>query len=116
MLRTGDDALAEMVSVDEENEPGPALTEVETALVRYAVEELGGAFKVGRLYDALGERISHRQIVKRSQTWERRGWLTEPQRNAQGHPIGRQVTDDLRQLAGVDAPADISPAPGQGER
>ena len=48
VLRTGDDALAEMVSVDEENEPGPVLTEVETALVRYAVEELDGAFTINR--------------------------------------------------------------------
>ena len=113
VLRTGDDALSEMVSVDEENEPGPALTEVETALVRYAVEELGGAFKVDPLYAAMKGEASRRQIVKRGRHWEQCGWLTEPQRDENGHPIGRQVTPALQELAGI-TPAHEDPAPSVG--
>jgi DNA segregation ATPase FtsK/SpoIIIE-like protein len=80
----------------------PALSDVELALVHYAVEQLGGAFIVGKLYDALGDRISRRQINKLAKRWEQRGWLTEPQRDENGHPIGRQVTPEL---AGLAAPA-----------
>jgi hypothetical protein len=103
VLRAGDEAFTELVSVDEENELGPALSDVEIALVRYAVEELDGAFTVNRLYDALGDEISKRQIIKKSKMWERRGWLTEPQRNENGHPIGRQVTGALLELAALSA-------------
>jgi len=110
VLRAGDDALAKLVSVDEENETGPVLTEVETALVRYAVEELDGAFKVDPLYAAMKGEASRRQIVKRGRHWEQCGWLTEPQRDENGHPIGRQVTLVLQELAGF-APAHESPTP-----
>jgi DNA segregation ATPase FtsK/SpoIIIE-like protein len=101
VLRAGDEAFTELVSVDEENELGPALSDVEVALVRYAVEELDGAFTVNRLYDALGDEISRRQINYRAKDWERRGWLTPPQRDESGHPIGRQVTPELKNLAGI---------------
>jgi DNA segregation ATPase FtsK/SpoIIIE-like protein len=106
------DFISEQVTVERPAADQSILSDVERALVRYAVEELSGAFKVGRLYEALGEQVSYRQINKRAKTWERRGWLTAPQRNERGHPIGRQVTDELRRLAGVDVP----PASGQGER
>jgi hypothetical protein len=101
VLRAGDEALTELVSVDEENELGPALSEVEVAMVRHAVEELDGAFTVGKLYDAMSERISHRQVNNLAKSWQRRGWLTPPQRDANGHPIGRQVTPELKNLAGI---------------
>jgi DNA segregation ATPase FtsK/SpoIIIE-like protein len=106
------DFISEQVTVERPAEDQSVLSDVERALVRHAVEELGGAFKVSKLYGSLGGQVSHRQINKRAKTWERRGWLTEPQRNERGHPIGRQVTDELRRLAGVDVP----PASGQGER
>ena len=75
------------------------LTEIEAALVRYALKELDGAFTVNRLYEALGDHISKRQINKLSREWEARGWLTHPQRDDDGHPIGRQVTSELAELA-----------------
>jgi hypothetical protein len=106
------DFISEQVTVERPAADQSILSDVERALVRYAVEELGGAFKVRKLYEALGEQVSHRQINKRAKTWERRGLLIAPQRNERGHPIGRQVTDELRRLAGVDVP----PASGQGER
>jgi DNA segregation ATPase FtsK/SpoIIIE-like protein len=93
------DFISEQVVVERPAEDQSVLSDVEQALVRYAVEELDGAFKVNRLYDVLGDRISKRQILKQAKTWERRGWLTEPQRNEHGHPVGRQVTDELREMA-----------------
>jgi DNA segregation ATPase FtsK/SpoIIIE-like protein len=100
--------LSEVLPGTQESEPGPVLSEVETALVRYAIEELDGAFTVNRLYDALGDEISRRQINYRAKDWERRGWLTPPQRDESGHPIGRQVTPELKNLAGI-APAHEGP-------
>jgi hypothetical protein len=93
------DFISERVAVERPSADQSILSDVEQALVRYAVEELDGAFKVNRLYDVLGDRISKRQIIKQAKTWERRGWLTEPQRNEHGHPVGRQVTDELREMA-----------------
>jgi len=114
VLRTGDDALAELVTEAESPEE-PALTEVETALVRYAVEELDGAFTVGKLYDAMSERISHRQVNNLAKSWQRRGWLTPPQRDANGHPIGRQVTQELEKLAGITLAPEGPTAPPDGD-
>lgn len=84
--------------------PAEILSETEAALVRYAIDELDGAFTVNRLYDALGDDISRRQIVKLSKDWEARGWLTPPQRDDSGHPIGRQVTPALATLANAPLP------------
>jgi hypothetical protein len=104
---------------DETQETEPEARQVlgddEAMLVAYAVNELGGAFKVDPLYDAMKGQMSRRQIVQTGRDWERRGWLTEPQRNEHGHPIGRQVTPELRELAGADArehtPAHEDPTP-----
>jgi DNA segregation ATPase FtsK/SpoIIIE-like protein len=103
-----DPELIEVLPGTQESEPGPALSEVETALVRYAIEELDGAFAVGKLYEALGDDISKRQIHRLAKDWERRRWLTEPQRDENGHPIGRQITPELQTLAGF-TPAHRSP-------
>jgi DNA segregation ATPase FtsK/SpoIIIE-like protein len=85
---------------------GPVLTEIEAELVRYAVEELDGAFTLNTLYDAqergelnTGERLSRYALGKLAKSWERREWLTEPTRNDQGHKIGRLVTPELAKLA-----------------
>jgi hypothetical protein len=100
-----EDALGEWLDVADAR---PVLTEVEAALVRYAIKELDGAFVTDRLYEAqedgdLGaeERLSKYAINKLAKAWERRGWLTLPGRNAQGHPVGRQVTQELERLANL---------------
>jgi hypothetical protein len=59
------------------------------------VEELGGAFPIGRLYEAFRGAISHRQLVKLGQRWEGAGWLTAPPSATEA----RQVTDGLRERA-----------------
>ncbi len=73
----------------------PALTPLERALVAYAVQELDGAFPIGRLYEQFRGQISHRQLVKLGQRWEGSGWLTPPPSATEA----RQVTPALRERA-----------------
>ena len=75
-LCVGDDAgdLAERTAVPST----PALSELEVALVRYAVMELGGAFIIGRLYEQFWDQVSKRALTRLGQRWEMRGWLTPP--------------------------------------
>jgi hypothetical protein len=85
---------------------GPVLNDVERALVRYALDELGGAFTIDALYDAqeqgeldATERISRYALVNLAKDWERRGWLTEPGHDDNGYKVGRCVTPELAGLA-----------------
>jgi len=85
---------------------GHVLGEVERDLVKFSLENLDGAFIVGRLYETFKGRISKYALADLARTWERRGWLTEPQRTPGGHKVGRTVTPELADLAGctLDAP------------
>jgi len=74
---------------------GPALSEVERALVAYALQELDGAFIINRLYETHKGRISKRQLTGLAQRWELRGWLTAPASRSEP----RKVTDELAGLA-----------------
>jgi len=67
------------------------LTDLECALVRHAVDELAGEFKIEGLYEAFRGQISKRKLTALARTWERRGWLTEPRHRADP----RRVTDRL---------------------
>jgi len=98
-----DEATGEWVSLAP---TGPVLSDVERALVRYAVEELGGAFVTDRLYNAqergdvaTDDRLSKYALVRLARAWELRGWLTEPGRDDNGHKTGRLVTPELANLA-----------------
>ncbi|MFL7808340.1 MAG: FtsK/SpoIIIE domain-containing protein [Anaerolineae bacterium] len=71
----------------------PQLNPVEMALVEYAVESMGGAFPIGRLYRAFKGQISHRQLIKLGQQWESRGWLTPPPSATES----RRVTEELQE-------------------
>ena len=51
---------------------------IEGELVRYAIENLEGAFTIGKLYTQFKGKISSRQLTKLGQRWEARGWLTTP--------------------------------------
>lgn len=83
------DFISEQVAVKR-----PALSEMEAALVRHALDELDGAFTINRLYEEFKGRISRRRLVKLGRQWERRGWLTEPRHAADP----RRVTDELLAL------------------
>jgi len=82
----------------------PALSEVEVALVAHALQELGGAFIVNRLYDAHRGEISKRALTTLAQRWEARGWLTTPASRSEP----RKLTADLLDLVGpaLDAESD----------
>jgi hypothetical protein len=71
------------------------LSPVERELVRYAREELGGAFPIGRLYERFKGRISYRQLSKLGRRWEHTGWLSPPASVVEA----RRVTDELWALA-----------------
>jgi len=90
-----DDQVGEWVTVAP---IAPVLSDIERALVAYAVEELDGRFIVNQLYEAV-DGMSKRQLTKLAQNWERRGWLTEPQRTPDGHKVGRTVMPELTSLA-----------------
>jgi DNA segregation ATPase FtsK/SpoIIIE-like protein len=92
-----DDALGEWVQV--RGEPGPVLDDTEAALVRFALDELGGAFTIGALYEAFRGEVSKYGLEQLAQRWELRGWLTEPGHDDNGYKVGRLVTDDLAALA-----------------
>lgn len=55
----------------------PDLTSLERALVRYAIEELGGHFRIKQLHQAFGDRISYRALASLARSWEETGLLTE---------------------------------------
>ena len=79
--------------------PSNPVSELEARLVQYAGEELDGGFVIGRLYERFGEHISKYKLGKLSKTWEGRGWLTAPQHDEEGRPLGRMVTEELAKLA-----------------
>lgn len=74
------------------------LSDVEQSLVVYALEQLEGRFIVNRLAQALaGQGISHHQVQKIAEQFERRSWLTKPQHATDA----RRITPELARLAGV---------------
>jgi DNA segregation ATPase FtsK/SpoIIIE-like protein len=72
-----------------------ALSDTERTLVRYALQELDGAFTVGKLYNAHPDVISKHRLAKLARRWEQRGWLTEPEHAA----APRRVTPALAAMA-----------------
>jgi hypothetical protein len=78
---------------------GPALDDTEAALVRFALDELGGAFTIGPLYDAFKGEVSKYALEQLAKRWELRGWLTEPGHDENGYKVGRCVTPELAKLA-----------------
>jgi hypothetical protein len=73
----------------------PVLSPLERAMVAYALQELDGAFPIGRLYERFRGQISHRRLVKLGQRWESNGWLTPPPSATEA----RRVTPALREQA-----------------
>jgi hypothetical protein len=75
--------------------PVSLLTGDERALVRYALEYLGGKFNIRDLAEAFRGRISQRRIEGLSRAWEARGWLVAGPTRADG----KTITDKLKELA-----------------
>ena len=85
----------------------PALfTDLEREMIRYAVEELDGEFKIHPVYARFKDRIKWRALLDTASAWERQGWLTSPQHQAES----RRVTEALLAEAGLGSPGDQEPA------
>ena len=76
------------------------LTDLECALVRHAVDELAGEFKIEGLYEAFRGQISKRKLTALARTWERRGWLTEPRHRADPRRVTEKLIEDAAQGTG----------------
>jgi hypothetical protein len=80
-------AMLGKVSVPDE----PSLDGVEADMVRYAVEQLGGAFIIGQLYAQFKGQVSKYAITQLAKQWEQRGWLTEPEHAAAPRLVTREL-------------------------
>jgi hypothetical protein len=69
------------------------LSAEERALVRYAVEELGGKFNIRDLAEAFSGCISQRRIERLSRAWEARGWLVAGPTRADGKTITAELAN-----------------------
>lgn len=54
----------------------PALSAMERRLVRYALNELGGAFNIKELHQTFGDEISRGRLRRLAQAWEAKELLT----------------------------------------
>jgi energy-coupling factor transporter ATP-binding protein EcfA2 len=84
-----------LLTVGEPSAHALRLTDLERALVCYALDELGGAFAIGKLADAFTGQTTHHEIRTLAERWERRGLLTKPE----GGNVGRMVTAELAEVA-----------------
>lgn len=95
--------------------PAPALlglSEREMKVVGAATRELGGKFNIERLAALTGN--SKDWVNDLAQRLEGRGLLTNVQRNALGHPIGRKVAAELEALIGAGKQAEAADRAGSG--
>jgi DNA segregation ATPase FtsK/SpoIIIE-like protein len=77
----------------------PILDDTERALVRFALDELGGAFTISELYTAFKGEVSQYAIEKLARAWELRGWLSAPAYDDAGRKQARQIMPELAALA-----------------
>jgi len=83
--------VGEALPTGRETDAPSTLTEDERALVRYALEHLGGKFNVRDLAEAFRGRISQRRIEHLSQQWEALGWLVAGRTRADGKRITKRL-------------------------
>lgn len=74
----------------------------EAALVVFARDHLGGAFKLADLYDEFKGRVSYRRLKELGRQWEARGWLSKPVDAVSP----RFLTDEVLRLAAL---VEVSP-------
>jgi len=89
------------------------LDDLEAEMVAYAVQELDGAFTIGKMYEAFRGDISKRRLTDLARVWERRRWLTPPKDAV----TPRRVTPRLLQLAGLalSGAEGLAPEPKNGD-
>ena len=74
----------------------PELSDFQARLVRYALEELEGAFVIKDLHQAFKQEISKRRLSALARAWEEKGWLS---------PAPRKVLAPLQRAVGWRAEA-----------
>lgn len=94
-----DVAVGDLVSRLKEAKTSP-LKDEEAALVVYARDHLGGAFRLQDLYERFKGVLSYRRLKKIGQAWESRGWLTKPVDAVSP----RRLTEELLRLVEGVAP------------
>jgi len=104
VLRVDPDSVGVFISEQIAVERPAVLSEIERALVQTAIEDLDGAFTIGRLYEMHKGDISKYALTQLGKSWEKRGWLTEPRHRSDP----RRITEDLRQLADIPRTPDAS--------
>ena len=67
------------------------LTDDERALMRYALEHMGGKFNIRDLAEAFRGSISQRRIEQLSRQWESLGWLAAGPTRADGKRITKRL-------------------------
>ena len=103
-----DDELSAITRGLRDNECGAGespISEGEVALVRFAIERLGGRFIKNALVAAFAPDWTDHKIKTLAAAWERKGWLTKPTHRSEG----RTVVPELACLAGLSDVAHASP-------
>ena len=75
----------------------PVLSELQSEMVRYAVESLKGTFPVKALYERFKGRVSWAALKALASKWESSGWLMP----GLSVTASRQVSDELAALSGL---------------
>lgn len=101
--------LLEAIAISPQLSPAasyPQLAPLERRIVQYAIERLGGYFKLEPIYKAFRPEISRARLSRLAKTWESDGLLTEPP---------RRVTYALQALAEEYAMFSPSPCTAEAE-
>ena len=72
------------------------LTPEEERLARLALDAFEGRFRIRELAERSG--ISRRFVERLAKRWQAMGYLTPPERDEDGRPLGRRVTQALERL------------------
>jgi hypothetical protein len=83
--------VGEALPTGGESDALSTLTDDERALVRYALEHLGGKFNIRDLAEAFRGCISQRRIEQLSRHWESLGWLVAGRTRADGKKITKRL-------------------------
>jgi len=71
------------------------LTELEEALVRHALEHLGGKFHIHKLAAAFKGQMGMKRIWRLAKNWELRGWLIPGRSRADGRRVSEELVNLL---------------------
>jgi len=94
-------------STEEARPAGAGLLTAEEIRLARAAQERGGRFRIRELAAATG--MSRRQVEKIARRWQSMGYLTPPQRDERGVPLGRRITPALEEALGDTQSQEVKP-------